>query len=214
MSTCMPVPVGGLRTTAVRVIAEDAVTSAGLSKLLRAAPGISDGRASDPAVVLFAAPHTGAAAIGRLSELAPAGVPVLLLTRSVGEDRLSELVERGVVHIVDRDGAGASDLAEAVHEAAARRDDPPGKLLGELTAVARLMRRRTDEADRLDPRRLADREIEILRLLAHGAGTTEIAKQLAYSEGTVKHVLHTMTTRFGFRTRAHAVAVALRAGVL
>ena len=211
MNSCIPVPVDSPgRTTAVRVIAGDTITSAGLSKLLRATPGISEG----PAVVVFVAPHTGTAEIARLSELAPEGVPILLLTRSVSEASLPELIERGVVHLVDRDGVGASDLADAAREAATRRNDTPGKLLSELTTVARLMRRRADEADRLDRVQLADREIEILRMLAHGAGTAEIAKQLAYSEGTVKHVLHTMTTRFGFRTRAHAVAAALRAGVL
>jgi DNA-binding NarL/FixJ family response regulator len=51
-------------------------------------------------------------------------------------------------------------------------------------------------------------------LLADGAETAEIARRLTYSESTIKHVLHTLSARGNFRNRPHAVAFALRAGVL
>jgi DNA-binding NarL/FixJ family response regulator len=61
---------------------------------------------------------------------------------------------------------------------------------------------------------LSPREVDVLRLVADGADTSEIAKELAYSESTVKHVLYELTTRLKLRNRTHAVAFALRAGVL
>ena len=58
------------------------------------------------------------------------------------------------------------------------------------------------------------REIEVLRLLAHGLSTREVARRLAYSERTIKNVVFDLTTRHGLRNRTHAVAVAVRAGVV
>ncbi|WP_340688159.1 response regulator transcription factor [Amycolatopsis coloradensis] len=59
---------------------------------------------------------------------------------------------------------------------------------------------------------LSDREREVLRLLADGHGTEEIATELAYSESTVKNVLHRVMSRYGLHNRTHAVAFALRTG--
>ena len=58
------------------------------------------------------------------------------------------------------------------------------------------------------------REIEVLRLLANGLSTREVARRLAYSERTIKNVVYDLTTRHGLRNRTHAVAVAVRAGVV
>lgn len=60
----------------------------------------------------------------------------------------------------------------------------------------------------------SDREVDVLRLVVNGADMSEIARELAYSESTVKQVLQTLTTRLKLRNRSHAVAFALRSGVL
>jgi DNA-binding NarL/FixJ family response regulator len=60
---------------------------------------------------------------------------------------------------------------------------------------------------------LTGREVAILRLLADGRSTIEIARQLAYSERTIKNTIHQLTTRLGLRNRAHAVAFAVRRGI-
>ncbi len=44
--------------------------------------------------------------------------------------------------------------------------------------------------------------------------TAEIARTLSYSERTVKNVLHDVTTRRQLRNRSHAVAYALRQGLI
>ncbi|HEV8175200.1 MAG TPA: LuxR C-terminal-related transcriptional regulator, partial [Actinoplanes sp.] len=61
---------------------------------------------------------------------------------------------------------------------------------------------------------LADREVEVLRLVADGLDTAEIATRLSYSQRTIKTVLHDVTTRLQLRNRSHAVAYALREGLI
>jgi DNA-binding NarL/FixJ family response regulator len=56
--------------------------------------------------------------------------------------------------------------------------------------------------------------VEVLRLVADGLDTSEIARQLAYSERTVKNVLHDVTSRLQLRNRSQAVAYALRQGFI
>ena len=61
---------------------------------------------------------------------------------------------------------------------------------------------------------LSDREVDVLRLVAEGYDTGEIARRLAFSERTIKSVLHDVTTRLQLRNRAHAVAFAVREGFI
>ena len=69
-------------------------------------------------------------------------------------------------------------------------------------------------ADQASAIGITDRERSVLRLLADGWETGEIAKELCYSNRTVTSVVHDITQRFRRRNRAHAVAYALRAGML
>jgi DNA-binding NarL/FixJ family response regulator len=66
----------------------------------------------------------------------------------------------------------------------------------------------------LTERRLAARETEVLRLVADGYDTTDIAEQLAYSESTIKGVLAKIMTRLEARNRCHAVAIVVREGLI
>lgn len=59
-----------------------------------------------------------------------------------------------------------------------------------------------------------DRERDVLALLAEGYDTQAIAEKLYYSERTIKSVIHDITTRLNLRNRSHAVAYAIKAGVL
>lgn len=59
-----------------------------------------------------------------------------------------------------------------------------------------------------------DRELQVLRLVADGMETADIAKRLSYSERTVKGVLHGVTTRLQLKNRSQAVAYAVRQGLI
>ena len=58
------------------------------------------------------------------------------------------------------------------------------------------------------------RSIDVLRLVADGLDTGEIAQRLSYSERTIKNVIHDVTSRLHLRNRSHAVAFAMRTGVI
>jgi DNA-binding NarL/FixJ family response regulator len=61
---------------------------------------------------------------------------------------------------------------------------------------------------------LTTREQRVLRLVAEGHPTREVASRLSYSERTVKNVLHDVVTKLGARSRSHAVAHAVRDGLI
>jgi len=61
---------------------------------------------------------------------------------------------------------------------------------------------------------LSQREQRVLALLAEGHQTREIASQLCYSERTIKNVLHDIVTKLNVRSRSHAIAYAVRAGLI
>jgi DNA-binding NarL/FixJ family response regulator len=61
---------------------------------------------------------------------------------------------------------------------------------------------------------LTERETRVLTLAANGDDTATIASKLAYSERTVKNLLHDLTSRLQLRNRTHAVAYAVRQGLI
>ena len=61
---------------------------------------------------------------------------------------------------------------------------------------------------------LTEREARVLRLLADGHSTTEVGSRLFMAERTVKNVIHDVTNRFNLTNRTHAVAYALREGLI
>jgi DNA-binding NarL/FixJ family response regulator len=61
---------------------------------------------------------------------------------------------------------------------------------------------------------LTEREVSVVRLLAEGYDTAEIARRLYYSERTVKNIIHDITSRLELRNRTHAVAYAIREGLI
>jgi DNA-binding CsgD family transcriptional regulator len=82
------------------------------------------------------------------------------------------------------------------------------ELLGQLLPVAERARREPSEPQ------LTDREYEVLRMLADGESTRGIAERLSYSERTVKNIVRDLLVKLNCKTRAHAVALAVRQGVI
>jgi DNA-binding NarL/FixJ family response regulator len=58
------------------------------------------------------------------------------------------------------------------------------------------------------------RYVKVLRLLAEGAGTHDIAESLSYSERTIKGLIPGIERELGARSRAHAVAEGIRRGLI
>jgi NarL family two-component system response regulator YdfI len=71
-----------------------------------------------------------------------------------------------------------------------------------------------DTAAREDRGALSDREREVLRLVAQGLRNKEIAVRLKLSERTVKAYVTGVFNKLGVDSRAQAIAVAMREGLL
>ena len=120
------------------------------------------------------------------------------------------------------DGAALEWVTEGVEGVLLRSELTPQRILGCLAGVTEglaalplhvLMQAvgngRHDAASGF-PGTLLPRELHVLELLAEGKTTRDIAAKLSYSERTVKNIVHDLLIKLGSRTRAHAVALAIR----
>ncbi|MFJ9030927.1 LuxR C-terminal-related transcriptional regulator [Streptomyces sp. NPDC102274] len=142
------------------------------------------------------------------------GTKAVLVTSLIREAELLQVIEYGVGAIVWRREATGHRLLQAVLAASRGDGDLPSDLLGRLMAQVGTLQRGAANASGATASGLAPREVDVLRLVAEGMDTGEIASKLSYSERTVKNVMHGLTTRLQLRNRAHAVAYALREGYL
>lgn len=62
--------------------------------------------------------------------------------------------------------------------------------------------------------RLTRRELDVLTHVADGETNAGVARRIGVSESTAKFHLNNVLTKLSARSRAHAVALALRAGRL
>ncbi|MFG2094550.1 response regulator transcription factor [Streptomyces sp. NPDC048612] len=142
---------------------------------------------------------------------------VVLIARDLREPELMTVVEYGVRAILWRHQTTPQRLLRAVQSAARGEGDLPPDLISTLlTQVGQLRRSVTTSAPVgfVPTLGMAPREVDVLRLVAEGLDTRQISEKLAYSERTVKNVLHALMTRLQLHNRAHAVAYALREGYI
>ncbi|WNV87944.1 response regulator transcription factor [Umezawaea sp. Da 62-37] len=137
----------------------------------------------------------------------------VLVVQSLDDTEMMEAIELGVSVLVWRSQATSTRLTNAVEKAAAGHPELPPDLLARfLSHMARVQREGVGVTANASG--LLNREVAVLRLVADGMDTKEIANYLSYSERTIKNILHDVTNRFHLRNRSHAVAFAMREGRL
>ncbi|MBW5486955.1 helix-turn-helix transcriptional regulator [Streptomyces bambusae] len=215
----------GAERIPVRLTAQDPVSRAGLAGQLRSCPEVrlldDDEPCGTPYVAVVSADRVGereTQTLRRAQRGAADGgageARIVLVVTEIDDAGLVAAVECGVVGVVRRSEASGERLVQVITAAARGEGSVPADLLGRLLdQVGRLQRQV------LDPRGLAftglaPREVDVLRLVAEGSDTAEIARALAFSERTVKNILHDVTTRLQLRNRSHAVAYAMRQGFI
>jgi DNA-binding NarL/FixJ family response regulator len=122
-------------------------------------------------------------------------------------------LDSGVVSVMSLPEAPAR-LAAAIltaHDGTLRL---PPQLQGALLVQLKRLQQHVLEPGGLTMSGLSTRECDVLRLLAEGLSTEEIAVRLNYSERTVKNILYALMTRLGLSNRSHAVAYAVRTGAI
>jgi DNA-binding NarL/FixJ family response regulator len=200
------------------VYASDPISQAGVVSQLRPRPEIlivDDGELDRAQVAVVVTDVLDEESVRVLRAVQRGGVPrTILVAGQLDDGALAVAAEAGVSGLLRRAEATPERLVRAVVRVAAGQGEVPTDLLGRLlNQVGRLQRQV------LQPRGLAftglsERETQVLRLVADGHGTAEIATRLCYSERTVKNILHDITSRLQLRNRSHAVAYAMREGLI
>lgn len=170
----------------------------------------AQGNDIDLAILDIAMPRqTGLQAARELSRILP-GLRILMLTMYDNEQYFFEALKAGASGYVPKSVADR-DLVEACR--AALRDEPfiyPG-------AESTLIRTYLDRArtgDRLPARPITEREEEILKLVAEGHTSKEIAILLVISVKTVERHRANLLQKLGLRDRLELTRYAIRVGLI
>jgi DNA-binding NarL/FixJ family response regulator len=225
----MTTPINGQHRIPVWVKALDPLSQFGLVYTLQQRPEVcliddtdlpgwtqsADQRTAPPVVALIAVDSLDAAAVQILRAATQRGCRrIVLIGSTMDDDALMTAVELGVSGVLRRTEATADRIVHLVQTAAAGEGSLPPDLLGRLLGQVSRIQPQVLAPRGLPHTGLSDRETQVLRLVADGKDTQEIARELSYSERTVKNVLHDVTSRLQLKNRSHAVAYALRQGLI
>ena len=139
---------------------------------------------------------------------------IVLIAGELEDAEVLTAVEGGVCAVARRSETTPDVLVRLVKAAASGEGALPPDMLGRLLNRVSRLQRHVLEPRGLHLAGITNRETEVLKLVANGLSTKEIADQLCYSQRTVKSILHDVTNRFQLRNRSHAVAYALREGLI
>ena len=152
---------------------------------------------------------TGLQAARELSRMQP-DLRILILTMYDNEQYFFEALRAGAAGYVLKSVADR-DLVEACR--AAMRDEPflyPGA----VTALIRNFLDRAREGESLPARAITEREEEILKLVAEGHSSKEIAGILVISVKTVERHRANLLQKLGLKDRLELTRYAIRTGLI
>ncbi|MEV5539886.1 response regulator transcription factor [Saccharopolyspora shandongensis] len=197
---------------------DDPITMHGVTACLRSHPQIQLVPADQLApsdVLIVAVDRVGRDTMTYLRAMQKSkSVRVLLLTDDFDARSILVAIEYGVVGVLPRTGTTPVQLVNAVTVANADQAILSTALQGELLRQVKRLQHKTLHPLGLGVTGLDDRELDVLRLLADGLLTDDIAAKLNYSDRTVKNVVRRVIDKVQASNRTQAVAIALRAGVI
>ena len=141
-------------------------------------------------------------------------LPVLMLTVSERDEDLFDAIRAGADGYLLKN-VGAAELVDAVQRVHAGEAMLAPPMAARLLAEFRTLSRETPAgAEPHSVEELTGRERDVLRQVAQGLSNREIAAVLHLSENTVKTHLANVLGKLHLRSRAHAAAYAVQAGLL
>ncbi len=201
------------------IYAQDPILEAGVRSQLRSRPEVElvgaaeEDRAAVALVVVDRLDDEAVRLLRRLQH-SSSGVRVGLMIGHLEHNVLRTTVECGVAAVVRRSEASEHRLVSVITSLARGEGVLPADLLGRLLDEVGQLQRTVLDPHGLTLSTLTAREADMVRLVAEGLDTAEIAMKTSYSERTVKNVLHEVITRFKLRNRAHAVGYLIRHGLI
>jgi DNA-binding NarL/FixJ family response regulator len=211
------------------VAAASPVVRAGLEALLTRSASVTvvgassgesladDIEAHEPQVVLLAVDSSDRSppAVGSLITLSPDAASrspaVVLMAPSPTIAWTADAVRAGARGVLPRD-ASAEEIVAALEAAAVGLATMPAELAMELASGTRTSVATRERSGSTQP--LTRREIEVLGMLAEGLANKNIAARLQISEHTVKTHVASILTKLDAFSRAEAVAIGARRGLI
>ena len=142
---------------------------------------------------------TGIDAIGAIRAEFPEA-HIVVLTTHAGDVQVSRALKAGARAYLLK-GLLRKELLETIRAVHAGQRRVSAEVAAEIAEHA------VDDA-------LTPREVDVLRLVAEGNANKEIAAQLVLTEETVKSHLRSILAKLAANDRTHAVAIALRRGII
>jgi len=202
----------------VYVYSEDAISQAGMRTQLRGQPDIhvvEEAQIDDAVVAVVIVDSVDDAACRTVRAIQRNGCPRVILVVGILDDTsLMVAVEIGACGVLRRREATSERVAAAVVAAASGDGTLAPDLLGRLLTQFGRLQREVLAPRGIGPTGVSDREVEVLKMLSEGHDTAAIARTLAYSERTIKNIIHDVTVRLNLRNRSHAVAYAVKSGLI
>ncbi|MEU6266878.1 helix-turn-helix transcriptional regulator [Saccharopolyspora shandongensis] len=202
----------------VAVYAGDPILEFGVTQQLRPRPEVEVLRPSEEAraevslVVIDRLDDAAGQLLRRLQRTS--SVRTGLIVSEFEQDALQTTIECGVAAVLRRNEADQDRMVGLITALVRGEGMLPGDMLGRLLDHVGKLQRSAAAAVRPILSTLNTREVEVLRLIADGFDTREIAVKMSYSERTVKNILQEVTTRLQLRNRAHAVGYVMRHGLI
>ncbi|MGH3207024.1 MAG: LuxR C-terminal-related transcriptional regulator [Trebonia sp.] len=207
----------------VTVLSDDPLSADGVITHLKTIPTVryvpeKELDAAD--VVLVVAVDVNEQLLAKMEPTGRAAVPggrrrsIVLIADSVSERHLPRIFASGVVGILPRRAASRDAIAHAVTTSRAGGTMLPKETIRWLVEHNRDFADVVRTAHGITLGGLTLREADVLRLLAEGKSTLEVAGQLNFAERTIKNVIRDLLERHDFKTRTQAVAYAIRAGAI
>jgi len=154
----------------------------------------------------------GIEAARQMKDVAPSA-KIVILTISDEDDDLFEAIRAGASGYLLKD-IPLDELADSVRAVYGGQSlinpSMAGKLLTEFATLARRDADEEEPAKHAPARKLTDREMEVLRLVARGLNNRDIAKELFISENTVKNHVRNVLEKLQIHSRMEAVMIAVR----
>jgi DNA-binding NarL/FixJ family response regulator len=138
---------------------------------------------------------------------------IVMLTVSEDEADLYEAIKAGASGYLLKE-ISIEEVATGLRAVAGGQSLISPSMAAKLLTEFSTMTRRSDDRHQVPAPRLTDRELEVLKLVAHGLNNRTIATQLFISENTVKNHVRNILDKLQLHSRMEAVVYAVREKLL